>query len=112
MGVFGSNIVGVAVGVAWCIGDQSMSGVAVGMKGDDGGWWGAMLVEEPFGIVAAVDILGTSGVGDLQVEERRRVWSWVGCLRSEAGWAGNPTEHATALERSRMAADLSAAAFS
>ena len=111
MGVFGSNIVGVAVGVAWCIGDQSMSGVAVGMRGDDGGWWGAMSVEESFGIVAAVDILGTSGVGDLQVEERRRVWSWVGCLRSEAGWV-NPTEHATALERSRMAADLSAAAFS
>ena len=89
MGVFGSNIVGVAVGVAWCIGDQlmsgvavgvawcigdqSMSGVAVGMKGDDGGWWGAMLVEELFGIVAAVDILDTSGVEDLQVEERRHV---------------------------------------
>ena len=127
VGVFGSNIVGVAVGVAWCIGDQLMSGVAVGvawcigdqsksgvavgMKGDDGGWWDAMLVEQPFGIVAAVDILGTSAVGGLQVEEHRRVLSWVGCLRPEAGWV-NPREHATTLERSLMAADLSAAAFS
>ena len=106
--MFGDKIV---AGVARCIDGQSMSGVAVGTKGDDGGWWGAMSVEEPFGIVAAVDILGTSAVGGLQVEEHRRVLSWVGCLRPEAGWV-NPTEHATALERSRMAADLSAAAFS
>ena len=111
MGVFGSSIVGVGVGVAWCIGDQSMSGVAVGMKGDDGAWWGAVLVEQPFGIVAAVDILGTSAVGGLQVEGHRRVLSWVGCLRPEAGWV-NPREHATTPERSLMAADLSAAGFS
>ena len=78
VGVFGSNIVGVVV-VAWCIGVAvgvaSMSGVAVGMKGDDGGWWGAMLVEELFGIVVAGDTLGTLAVGGLQVEEHRRVLS-------------------------------------